>query len=162
MILLIVHILETRRREKELHIPYSHSLHPSIIVYSWLLLPPLLHSPLSLYLSSPLAKDASKTLADTNMYLLLAVNKSVNILFSVLKLLTLSSNLPFVRPPCFTLYFLLVVHKITVNTKGCKESVQHAVMVKKKTTVHLCRIMEDELPFVPSVSLLADLNLHQL
>lgn len=46
----------------------------------------------------------AKTLLDTNAYLLLAVYKLVNIWLSVLKLFTLSTYLPFVLPPSFTLH----------------------------------------------------------
>lgn len=103
--------------------------------------------------------DASKTLVDTNLYLLLVVYKHVNILLLVLKLFTLSSILPFVLPPCFTLHCI----SCSLCTRFCKHQGmrgEHVVCCKKTTTVHLHMIMEDELPFVPSVSLLAAIWTH--
>jgi len=73
MILFKVYILEIRRREKSLHVPSPPSLPPSKLVHSALFLPSHWTPLFSLCHSSPSAMDASKTLVNTSLDLLLAV-----------------------------------------------------------------------------------------
>lgn len=81
MILFTVYILEMKRRENHLHLPFSFPLHPPSVVSSRLLPPPHVDFPASLCHSRPTAMDASKTLVNTSLYLLLAVITNVNNLF---------------------------------------------------------------------------------
>ncbi len=116
-----------RRREKDLHVPSSLSLHPNTIVYSHHLLPPHLDYPLSLCHTRPMATDASKTLVNTSLDLLLAVYYNVNIWFSVLNLFTLSSILPF----CTSSLTFCIVYSTPCAQGYCKHQGMQGCTMKK-------------------------------
>lgn len=106
----------------------------------------------SLSPSSTTAMDASKTLVKTSLCLLLAVYENVNILLSVMNLLTSSSVLPFIFPPFVFFFFFSfgIVLSCPCAQSYCEHPGMHVVVT---TAMHFHLMMEDELPFVPSLSL---------
>lgn len=106
----------------------------------------------SLSPSSTTAMDASKTLVKTSLCLLLAVYENVNILLSVMNLLTSSSVLPFIFPPFVFFFFFSfgIVLSCPCAQSYCEHPGMHVVVT---TAMRFHLMMEDELPFVPSLSL---------